>query len=76
MDTALWLLSIGYMKRGMNYPRWDSHKYVAKDALSRWRLYKPMGGRTTKSHALHILGMQTFTGLRPEWVEKQHLWYK
>lgn len=50
--------------------RWKSNKYNAKHALDLWRFCKKNGYRINRETALHVIGMQTFTGLKPEWVEK------
>lgn len=68
--TRKFLIRAGYLNKGLNYPRFDGIKYLAKEALNYWRANK----YTSTSHAKRTILAQTFSGITPEWLEKnQHL---
>jgi len=57
-----------------NTPRWLSIKYCAKYSLGMWNYCRKNHYQVSRKQALHVIGMQTFTGLTPEWVEKNLPW--
>lgn len=74
-STATWLQGAGYMKYGMNYPRRSGIKYGAKYALEKWNYCRTNSYPVDRQIALHVLALQPFSGIRPEWVEKKYPWF-
>ena len=68
-NTFVWLnkKAFGCGFKGMNFPRWESIRYCAKEALKDWSLETSH----TKKTAVRTIGFQPFSGLRPEWVEEE-----
>lgn len=73
-DTANFLKRKGYMRLGMDYPRWKSIVYGSKHTLSLWHYCKKHNYQLCSKQALHVIAMQPFSGLRPEWVESNLPW--
>ncbi len=57
--------------RGMNFPRWQSIRYGAQCALDIWRYLAPSRRyRRMPETARAVILYQPFSGVRPEWVER------
>ena len=69
-DTFKFLRRCGHIRRRMTYPRWDIRKYTSEMMLSQWRYAKKSRMVMSKAFALRVIGFQTFTGIRGEWVER------
>ncbi len=71
-ETTLFLRRCGYMKRSWDYPRWNGIKYAASEHLKRWRHAKKYlsDENHIKRLAMKTILMQPWSGVGPEWVEK------
>lgn len=69
-DIALWLYKIGFLRCGLDYPRWKSRIYAAEVALSDWRFYPEVTkSPAPRRMAIRAILYQPFSGVRPEWAE-------
>ena len=59
--TMLRLKIVNYNQTGFNYPRWESARYIAKNANTEYN---------RKHHPKYVAATQLFSGLRQEWVEE------